>query len=941
MVTVKAMTGGEGYAAKHLSNNDYYVVGETVEGQWLGRGAELLGLEGAVNLDDFEAIRQGIDPATGEFLRQRVSADRIAQQDHGQYIKEGDTLGTARNLYDFTVSAPKAVSVQALEDPRLAEAHKLAVSETVSELERLAATRVRKHGMNEDRTTSNLVIARYNHDTSRELDPQLHTHLVAGNLTYDGVEGKWKALAAAEIYQQREYLTEVYRNVLAREVAKLGYQVVDRFERGKDNGFGIAGIKEETLEKFSVRSAQKEAAIQEFLRANGRLPSNNEIARLVRDTRPEKLREITTEQVHAGQRERMTREESATLTQLRHAAERGGSIREAAPAASSLEFAADHTYERVSVSKDYDLETVALRHGRGRVELPELKEALASRVASGEMLRARGEVATRESLQREKRMVATINAGIGRHEALSRGLAFVAAESLRPEQKTAVLAVLGSRDLAVNLNGAAGTGKTATLQELQRGLKEARRSIMAVAPTTGAVEELQKVGFGEAMTIARLLNDPAKQAELAGQVLVIDEAGMVSSKDMAELIGLAERQGARIVFSGDAAQIKSVSEGDALRVLERESKLASVSLRQVQRQTNREYKAAVELLRKDPAAGYDKLAAMGAIREVDWRTRGQEVAKAYREASSVPNVKGKERSVLVVAATHNEIKSVTFAIRAEKTRLGELGEGTEFVKHTALNWTEAQKRQMKNYQPGQVLAFHKAVKGVGKGEALAVVSAAKDTVTAQRVNGSQVKLTGKQVKAFGVFEREAIEVAKGDKLLLQANWRDKSFRATNGELVTVAAVEAEAIKLTDGRELPAEYRQFTHGYAVTAHRSQGKTVDFEVIAAERMAQDLFYVSATRAREGITVVTSDSLTLQESIGVSGDRQSASELARRTSEAPKPVMSFDDLQRLYLARLSLGNQGPQPITQTELEKELPPYARTHIPAAERTSEIGRNF
>jgi hypothetical protein len=68
---------------------------------------------------------------------------------------------------------------------------------------------------------------------------------------------------------------------------------------------------------------------------------------------------------------------------------------------------------------------------------------------------------------------------------------------------------------------------------------------------------------------------------------------------------------------------------------------------------------------------------------------------------------------------------------------------------------------------------------------------------------------------------------------------------------------------------------------VTAHRSQAKTVDFEIIAAERMARDLFYVSATRAREGLTVVTSDSMGLQESIGVSGDRQSAMELSRRAA------------------------------------------------------------
>ena len=72
MLTIRAMTGGATYASHHLSNNDYFSVGETIEGQWIGRGAELLGLEGKVELEQFEAIREGLDPRTGEFLRPRA-----------------------------------------------------------------------------------------------------------------------------------------------------------------------------------------------------------------------------------------------------------------------------------------------------------------------------------------------------------------------------------------------------------------------------------------------------------------------------------------------------------------------------------------------------------------------------------------------------------------------------------------------------------------------------------------------------------------------------------------------------------------------------------------------------------------------------------------------------------------------------------------------------
>ena len=544
MLTIKAMTGGESYATKYLAQKgDYYSQGEVITGQWMGRGAELLGLQGEVTLEQFEAIRQGNDPNTGEFLRQRQNVDRYGLVERNG-IQQIEKVATARNLYDFTISAPKDLSIQALEDPRLLQAHDAGVKAAVAELERLAGASVRKDGAKETRNTSNLVIARYDHDTSRALDPQIHSHVVAGNLTYDAIENQWKVLNAIQIYAQREYLTEVYRNATAAVVTSLGYQIENRLEHGKDNGFGIIGIAESTREKFSQRSSERDAAIAQFMSEQGRRPSNSEIALLVRETREPKLTEISAAEVKARQYARMDASEAATLKQLHQEAVERGSLRESAPAAASLAYASEHIFERVSVAKDYELKTEALRHGRGRVELPEVKAALQAEIASGAMLTARGEVATRDTLQREKAMVATIDGGMGQYQALGRGREFVASDRLRPEQKQAVQAVLASRDLAVNISGAAGTGKTALLQEVRRGLTEARRSVVAIAPTASAVEELQKVGFQDAMTVARLLSDPRQQTQLAGQVLIVDEAGMVASKDMAELIRLAREQGA-------------------------------------------------------------------------------------------------------------------------------------------------------------------------------------------------------------------------------------------------------------------------------------------------------------------------------------------------------------------------------------------------------------
>src|SRR5207247_11408084 len=77
MLTIRAMSDGKGYSARHLEHRDYYAEGERVTGRWHGRGAELLDLRGEVKSEDFEALRQGCDPASGAFLRQRQGADRL------------------------------------------------------------------------------------------------------------------------------------------------------------------------------------------------------------------------------------------------------------------------------------------------------------------------------------------------------------------------------------------------------------------------------------------------------------------------------------------------------------------------------------------------------------------------------------------------------------------------------------------------------------------------------------------------------------------------------------------------------------------------------------------------------------------------------------------------------------------------------------------------
>ena len=587
----------------------------------------------------------------------------------------------------------------------------------------------------------------------------------------------------------------------------------------------------------------------------------------------------------------------------------------------SLAYSQEHIFERLSVAREHEVLTEALRHGRGNVELSDLQGSLSLERAKGALISSGDEIATHASLQRERDMIAVVNRGVDRYDHLGKGRDFELSGHLRPEQKRAVEAVLDSRDLAVNVRGAAGTGKTATLREIDRGLREAGHEVLAVAPTRSAVDELEKVGFRDAMTVSRLLEAQEPQGALRGRVLIVDEAGMVSGRQMQSLLHLAEDQGARIVFSGDTRQIPSVEASDALRILERESGLKSVSLTEVQRQTNSVYREAVKTMRHSPEEGFAQLEKLGAIREVSVFDRGQIVAELHRE------FRAEGRDTLVVAGTHAEISQLTDAIRHDRKDRGELGVSHSFDRYVSLQWTTAQKQELSNYQEGQVLQFHRDTKLAKRHESLEVVRVGPESLVARKETGEEVNISPKQTRAFSVYERQPIEVAPGDSLMLTANRRGPELRATNGELVKVSSLDGGAIRLEDGRTLPANYHEFTHGYAVTAHRSQGKTVDTVIISADAMKKELFYVAASRGRSEIAVVTSDREQLRESVGVSTMRQSAIELARKQLSAHDPEKGH----RVDLMT-GVNRQAGQQIG--EQHSSVP----THTPEPEKTPHVG---
>lgn len=238
MMSIAQVRSAGSAAGYYTDQDNYYVLG-SMEERWAGKGAEQLGLQGAVDKDVFTRVLEGRLPGGADLSRQQ------------------DGTNKHRPGYDLTFSAPKSVSLMAMlgGDKRLIDAHNRAVTEAVRQVESLASTRVMTDGQSETVLTGNLVVALFTHDTSRDQEPQIHTHAVVVNATRH--DGEWKTLSSDKVgktgfienvYASQVAFGKIYRALLKDDVESLGYktEVV-----GKHGMWEMPGVP---VEAFSSRT---------------------------------------------------------------------------------------------------------------------------------------------------------------------------------------------------------------------------------------------------------------------------------------------------------------------------------------------------------------------------------------------------------------------------------------------------------------------------------------------------------------------------------------------------------------------------------------------------------------------------------------------------------------------------------------------------------------
>jgi conjugative relaxase-like TrwC/TraI family protein len=584
-----------------------------VAGQWFGLGAERLGLTSRVRAEGFLHLCENQHPTSGETLTQRLNTTRTSDA--------GGNAANRRIFYDFTFSPPKSVSVAALvgADDRILEAHADGVRSALKQFEAFATTRVRIGKADDDRSTGNFVAAMFTHDTSRALDPHLHTHCIVFNATFDAVENRWKALQNYELLRARKFAENVYYHELARKLRGFGYEIRN-LTRGD---FQIEGISETICERFSKRDAEIDKALAELLADKPELATANFKAlraQLAVETRAKKHKDLSQAELRTLWDSQLNEGERAALGQLPNRSEKAAgdpvNVNEA------VQWAEDHLFDRHSVALECQLWQHALERGRGEnFSVDELKKITRQRPYVRNSDRP-AEVTLREVLLRELEIVQTVKVGAGNCRPLVEH--FGATDpKLDEEQRLALDAVMHSTNAVSLFRGGAGTGKSFILRELVRQVQQSGKRVVVLAPQRQQVVDMERAEFPSPTTVTNFL----LKGELAeGAVIVVDEAGQIGGRQMAEFLRLARERNARVILSGDTRQHGAVEASDALLAIERYSGVKPVELHTIRRQDPalgrskregseiRQYRKAVEMAAAGKLAeSFERLDKMGAV----------------------------------------------------------------------------------------------------------------------------------------------------------------------------------------------------------------------------------------------------------------------------------------------------------------------------------------
>lgn len=922
---------------------------DTHKGEWTGKGAEVLGLSGAIDKQSLTAILSGKLP-------------------DGTQVGNPDTR---RAGDEHIFSLPKGASIVALVggDKRILEAHVGAVKEAVAYLEKFAEARdySRNHKSGEPVRTNNVVAALFHHDTSRSLDPQVHMHALVANLTQTK-DGHWRAVWNGEIRQHNTHISAVYHAAMRNAVEKLGYktEIV-----GKHGSWDIAGIPKEVKGEFSTRR-------NEIVEKSGTLgitspQGQDKVALNTRDKKVEvedraslyqswldrSLAKSFDPRAFVEQAKENTRQESAITNLKQNVAELAERIASAlsqkpdqllddkltrllkSPEDRKAEFAVRSAVnmlsEREAAFSKADIERSALNFAVGGLNIDAISKRIGQLEQRGALIPEKTEridghtslVTTPPLLATEQKIVAQIALGKGAGQsildpevAVARLQEHTKDRPLNQGQLGAATSILSSADRITAVQGDAGTGKSTMISAVNAVAEHEGKTLIGLAFQNKMVADLREGAGVEAHTIASFLGQHFRTAvhgqgpafeqlrnSMKNTIIAVDESSMVSNKDMQKLTEFANvMQVARLVLIGDRQQLSSIEAGKSFAV----SQAAGISTERMSenlRQKTDQLKAVAAL------ATNREIGAAFAVLNDKIINDKDNIERAANEWLALSPQDRAETAIFTSGrSARADINTLIQDGLKNEGTIGGQSLNINILQST--NHTREEMRFASTYQRGQILEAktHIAELKLSKGEYRVERIDHQGRVFVRDAAGKLQSIDPQKFDAanqnarLGLYTEKNIDLHTGDKIRFTANDPDRKEQGVvNSTIARILSVDDKGVMVeTHNKNVVAltandpMLARLDLAYSLNMHMAQGITSRNAIVVMS--ADDkhlsnarLFTVAVTRVENDIKLVTDDKDRLAAQIDRnSGDKHSSLETVGALTVDDKPKVNFEKFE-----------------------------------------------
>ncbi len=765
MLSISSIKGDAGY----YSHEDNYYASGSLDSRWMGEGAEKLGLKGEVASADMDAVRQGKLP-DGSDLSRMVNG-----------------VNKHRSGYDLTFSAPKSVSVMALvgEDRRFIEAHNRAVAVVMQEVEKLVSARITEEGKTETVLTGNMVAALYNHDTSRDLDPQLHTHALVFNATF--ADEKWRSLASdtrmktgfsENLYATKIALGNLYRSVLREDIESMGFETV---AAGKN---GLWELKDVPVDVFSSRSQ----AIREAAGPDASAKSRD-VAAL--DTRQAKAW-ADPELLKADWRRRLTEEKfdiNNYISQAQTRAEPPGPAVGGTEGIRATGQPGDASSAQISesdVQKAVSDTISALSEKKVQFTWSEMLAGTVNRLPSAPGLFEQARAGIDAAIEGQRLIPLDREKGI-----------FTSDIHLLNELSVHQLARMAVAEQTVLVFP----------ERAQERDMPAGDAVSVLTQDKSPVAILS--GRGGAQTLRERTEDVAMMARSQGrEVMVIAADGrsgqfLSESPHLAGHVMLRSQMNADTVLPVQGTVIVDRAERLSLKetvLLQEKALSAGAQLIFMDTENRQGTGNALSVLKEAGIPQYrfygTQLPEVRLVSEADKRSRYSQLAQDYVRLSA------EGRDVVAQVTGAREQQQLTDIIRESRREAGELGREQMTLQVLEPVWLDSKTRhQRDNYRAGMVMEHWDAEKKTMTRHTIDRVAEATNSLVLQGEDGSRLTLKVSQLDgSWSLYRSRTLTVSEGDRV--RALGRELKGAIKAKEQFTVTALENGAIRLRSGdREL--------------------------------------------------------------------------------------------------------------------------------------------